>query len=189
MSTTSALSVTLRTETGKGAARRARRAGQVPAVIYGHGGEPRHVLLPTRRLAAILRANGLNAIVDLDIEGDKQLVLTKVVDIHPIRDAILHVDFIAVNRGEKVSVEVPVVLEGDPQSSTLVTQETTSVEIEAEALHIPEQIVVSIEGAEAGTSITAGDLVIPEGVTLLTDPGTLIAAIAGTSAAPAEGDE
>lgn len=172
-----ALAVTTRTEKGKGAARRARRAGNVPAVLYGHGTDPQHLNLPARDFAAILRNNGTNAVIDLDIEGTKQLALTKQVDVHPIRNYIEHVDLLVIKRGEKVTVEVTIVVEGDAAPGTLVTQDANTVEIEADALSIPEQIVVDVEGKEVGTSIYASDLALPEGVDLITDPETLIVAV------------
>ncbi|QTI70774.1 50S ribosomal protein L25/general stress protein Ctc [Gordonia polyisoprenivorans] len=172
-----ALTVTTRTAKGKGAARRARREGQVPAVLYGHGSDPQHLNLPARDFAAILRNNGINAVLDLDIEGTKQLALTKQVDVHPIRNYIEHADLLVIKRGEKVSVEVNIVVEGDAAPGTLVTQDANTIEIEADVLSIPEQIVVDVEGKAAGIAIHASDLVLPEGVTLVTDAETLIVAV------------
>ncbi|MGP3708345.1 50S ribosomal protein L25/general stress protein Ctc [Gordonia paraffinivorans] len=163
------LSVTARTEKGKGAARRARREGNVPAVLYGHGTDPQHLNLPAREFAAILRSHGANALIDLDIEGTSQLALTKQVDVHPIRNFIQHADLLIVRRGEKVTVEVPVVVEGDAAPGTLVVQDATNIEIEADALEIPENVTVSVEGLEAGTIIHASDVQLPEGVTLVSD--------------------
>ncbi|MCH5641998.1 MULTISPECIES: 50S ribosomal protein L25/general stress protein Ctc [unclassified Gordonia (in: high G+C Gram-positive bacteria)] len=174
---TAKLAVTTRTEKGKGAARRARRDGLVPAVLYGHGTDPQHLNLPSRELATILRANGTNAIIDLDIEGTSQLALTKQIDVHPIRSYIEHVDLLVIRRGEKVTVEVTIVVEGDAASGTLVVQDANTVEIEADALSIPEQITVSVEDVEAGTSFHASDLDLPEGVALVSDPETLIVAV------------
>lgn len=174
---TAKLSVTTRTEKGKGAARRARRAGLVPAVLYGHGTDPQHLNLPARGLATILRATGTNAIIDLDIEGTSQIALTKQIDIHPIRNYIEHVDLQVIRRGEKVTVEVTIVIEGDAAPGTLVTQDANTVEIEADALSIPDQIVVSVEGITAGNAVHGSDLELPQGVTLISDPDTLIVAI------------
>ncbi|MFT3715875.1 MAG: 50S ribosomal protein L25/general stress protein Ctc [Gordonia sp. (in: high G+C Gram-positive bacteria)] len=171
------LNVAVRDDKGKGAARRARREGQVPAVLYGHGADPQHLLLPNRELAAILRKNGMNAVIDLDIDGKSQLALTKQVDIHPLRNFLQHVDLLIVRRGEKVTVEVSLVIEGNAAPGTLVVQDASAIEIEAEALHIPENIVVSIEGAEAGTIIHAGDITLPEGATLVSDEGLSLVAI------------
>lgn len=171
------LAVTNRTEKGKGAARRARREGQVPAVLYGHGTDPRHLNLPALEFAAILRNNGTNAVITLDIEGDDQLALTKQVDVHPIRDYIEHADLLVIKRGEKVTVEVVIVVEGDAAPGTLVMQDASTVEIEADALSIPEQFTVDVEGREAGVSVYASDLDLPEGVELISDPETLIVAV------------
>ena len=188
MSTTK-LAVTTRTGKGKGASRRARRDGLIPAVLYGHGNDPQHLLLPARDFAAILRHNGLNAVIELDIEGTSQLALTKQVDVQPIRNYIEHVDLLVIRRGEKVTVEVAIVVEGDAQSGTLVTQDASVVEIEADAMKIPESIVVSVEGAEPGTIITAGDLELPAGVTLITDPEAAIIGINEAEAADTESDD
>ncbi|GGF33225.1 50S ribosomal protein L25/general stress protein Ctc [Williamsia phyllosphaerae] len=175
--TANPLTVTTRTERGKGAARRARRAGNVPAVLYGHGTDPQHLSLPALELAAILRNNGTNAVIDLDIEGSSQLALTKQVDVHPVRNYIEHVDLLVIKRGEKVTVEVTIIVEGDPAPGTLVTQDANTVEIEADVMSIPEQIVVSVEDAQVGVTVSASDLELPDGVTLITDPETLIVAV------------
>ncbi|GAQ38216.1 LSU ribosomal protein L25p [Mycobacterium pseudoshottsii JCM 15466] len=166
--------VTVRTETGKGASRRARREGKVPAVMYGHGAEPQHLELPAHDYAAVLRNSGTNAVFTLDIAGEEQLALTKALDIHPIRRTIQHADLVVVRRGEKVVVEVSVAVEGDAAPGTLVTQEANTIEIEAEAMSIPEQLTVSIEGAEPGTQFTAGQIELPAGVGLISDPEMLV---------------
>src|SRR6201996_636153 len=132
------LAVTVRTETGKGASRRARRDGKIPAVLYGHGADPQHLDFPGHDFAAVLRHSGTNALLPLDIAGKEQLPLTRALDIHPIRRTIQHADLLVVRRGEKVTVEVNVVVQGDAGPDTLVTQETNSIEIEAEAFSIPE---------------------------------------------------
>ncbi|WP_443987116.1 50S ribosomal protein L25/general stress protein Ctc, partial [Mycobacterium marinum] len=168
------LVVTVRTETGKGASRRARREGKVPAVMYGHGAEPQHLELPAHDYAAVLRNSGTNAVLTLDIAGEEQLALTKALDIHPIRRTIQHADLVVVRRGEKVVVEVSVAVEGDAAPGTLVTQEANTIEIEAEAMSIPEQLTVSIEGAEPGTQFTAGQIELPAGVGLISDPEMLV---------------
>jgi large subunit ribosomal protein L25 len=173
-SATNQLTVSVRTSTGKGASRRARRDGKIPAVLYGHGADPQHLELPGRDFAAVLRHSGTNAVLTLDIDGTQQLALTKALDIHPIRRTIQHADLLVVRRGEKVVVEVTVVVEGDATPGTLVTQENDAMEIEAEALSIPDQLTVSIEGAEAGTQITAGQIALPGGVTLISDPDLLV---------------
>lgn len=168
------LKVAVRAETGKGASRRARRDGKIPAVLYGHGSDPQHLELPGHDFAAVLRHAGTNAVLTLDIEGKEQLALTKSLDIHPIRRTIQHADLLVVRRGEKVVVEVRVVIEGEAVPGTLVTQDTSTIEIEADALSIPEQLTVSIEGAEPGTQFSAGQITLPKGVTLISDPETLV---------------
>jgi large subunit ribosomal protein L25 len=169
-----AIKVTVRTETGKGASRRARRAGKIPAVLYGHGADPQHLELPGRDFAAVLRHSGTNAVLALDIAGTEQLALTKALEIHPIRRSIQHADLLVVRRGEKVVVEVTVVVEGEAGPDTLVTQETNAIEIEAEALSIPEQLTVSVEGAGPGTQFTAAQVPLPAGVNLISDPDLLV---------------
>ncbi|OBG26307.1 50S ribosomal protein L25/general stress protein Ctc [Mycobacterium sp. E3198] len=168
------LAVTVRTETGKGASRRARRDGKIPAVLYGHGAEPQHLELPGHDYAAVLRHSGTNAVLTLDIAGKEQLALTKALDIHPIRRTIQHADLVVVRRGEKVRVEVNVVIEGEAGPDTLVTQETNTIEIEAEAMSIPEQLTVSVEDAPPGTQFTAGQITLPKGVSLVSDPDLLV---------------
>ncbi len=168
------LTALVRQETGKGASRRARRNGKVPAVIYGHGADPRHLELDAHDFAAVLRHSGTNAVLTLDIEGEEQLALTKALDIHPIRRNIQHADLLVVRRGEKVTVEVNVVVEGEAANGTLVTQDTNSIEIEADALSIPQQLTVSVEGAEIGTMFTAGSITLPDGVVLVSDPEMLV---------------
>lgn len=168
------LTVSVRTQTGKGASRRARREGKIPAVLYGHGEDPQHVELPGHDFAAVLRHSGTNAVLTLDIAGKEQLALTKSLDIHPVRRNIVHADLLVVRRGEKVVVEVNVVVEGEAAPDTLVTQETNAIEIEAEAMSIPEQLTVSVEGAAPGTQFTAGQITLPAGINLISDPDLLV---------------
>ncbi|HEY6856325.1 MAG TPA: 50S ribosomal protein L25/general stress protein Ctc [Mycobacterium sp.] len=168
------LTASVRTQTGKGASRRARREGRIPAVLYGHGAQPQHLELPGRDFAAVLRHSGTNAVLTLDIDGKEQFALTKALAIHPIRRTITHADLLVVRRGEKVVVEVSVDVVGDAAYGTLITQEANTIEIEAEALSIPETLTVSVEGAEAGTQFTAGQIALPAGVTLVDDPDLLV---------------
>jgi large subunit ribosomal protein L25 len=163
-----------RTEFGKGAARRIRRADKIPAVLYGHGNDPVHITLPGHSTMMALKHGGSNALLELDIEGSSQLALTKQVQVDPIRRTLEHIDFVAVRRGEKVTVDVRIQLIGEAASETLVVTENSTVSIEAEATHIPENIEVDIQGAPAGTQILASDLKLPEGSTLLVDPETLM---------------
>jgi large subunit ribosomal protein L25 len=168
------LTASVRTQTGKGASRRARREGKIPAVLYGHGAQPQHLELPGRDFAAVLRHSGTNAVLTLDIDGKEQFALTKALAIHPIRRTITHADLLVVRRGEKVVVEVSVDVVGDAAYGTLITQEASTIEIEAEALSIPETLTVSVEGAEAGTQFTAGQITLPAGVALVDDPELLV---------------
>ncbi|WP_067670458.1 50S ribosomal protein L25/general stress protein Ctc [Nocardia miyunensis] len=189
MSDTSLLEATVRTEFGKGAARRTRRDGNVPAVLYGHGEAPKHLAINAQAFAAILREQGTNAVVNLEIEGTKQFALTKSVVVHPIRRYIEHADLLIVKRGEKVVTDVHVTLVGDAAAGTLVTQESTTLSVEADALNIPEQIEVSVEGVEAGTQITAADIALPKGVTLAGEAEALIVNIIVAPAAEATAEE
>ncbi|MBX7434737.1 50S ribosomal protein L25/general stress protein Ctc [Mycobacterium sp. Y57] len=171
---TNNLTAQVRTATGKGASRRARREGRVPVVLYGHGTDPQHLELNGHDFSAVLRHAGTNAVLTLDIDGTEQLALTKSLEIHPIRRNIQHADLLVVRRGEKVTVEVSVVVEGDAASGTLVTQDANTIEIEADALSIPQQLTVSVEDAEEGTQITAGDIELPAGVSLVSEPDLLV---------------
>ncbi|MCJ1706973.1 50S ribosomal protein L25/general stress protein Ctc [Microbacterium sp. VKM Ac-2923] len=164
--------VELRENFGKGFARRLRAAGKIPAVIYGHGTEPQHVALPGHQVALLIRR--ANALLDLDIAGKGQLVLVKDVQKDPVRQIIEHIDLIVVRKGEKVQVDVPVTVIGEPFPGTIANLENTTVSLEVEATHIPQNVEVSVEGAEDGTQITAADLTLPAGATLVTDPETLI---------------
>lgn len=168
------LTATVRTRTGKGASRQARRDGKVPGVLYGHGTDPQHLEISAHEFAAVLRHTGTNAILTLDIEGTEQLALTKALEIHPVRRNLQHVDLLVVKRGEKVIVDVSVVIEGEAAAGSLVAQDANTLQIEAEALSIPEQLTVSIEGAAIGTQITAGQVELPKGVSLIVDPETLV---------------
>ncbi len=163
-----------RTEFGKGAARRIRRADKIPAVIYGHGNDPIHVTLPGHDTLMAIKHGGANAVLNIEIDGKVQLALTKQIQSDPIKGFLEHVDFVAVKKGEKVTVEVPVHTVGDAARETFVSIEHNVITLEAEATHIPEAIEVDIEGAEAGTQILASDLKLPSGSTLLVDEETLI---------------
>ena len=185
MSEENNLVAVVRTEFGKGAARRARRDGQVPTVLYGHGEDPRHLNVPARDFAAILRAHGTNAILTLDIEATEQVALTKSVVVHPIRNYIEHADLLVIKKGEKVTIDVNVIVVGDAAAGTMVAQDASTISIEADALHIPEQIEVSVEGLEIGTQILASQLELPKGSTLQADADTLIVNVV---AAPTEAD-
>jgi large subunit ribosomal protein L25 len=163
-----------RTEFGKGAARRTRRAGKIPAVLYGHGTAPQHLSLPELEFKRIVREQGRNAVVTINIGGTPQLALTKTVVQHPIRPYIEHVDLLVIRRGEKVEVEVQVVVTGEAGPGSLVTQDLNTLLVEADVSSIPESIEVSVEGLEVGTQILAGALTLPEGTELKTDAEALV---------------
>jgi large subunit ribosomal protein L25 len=170
----------LRTEFGKGAARRIRREHKIPAVVYGHGNDPVHLSLPGHDTMLALKRGGTNALLELDIDGKPQLALAREVQVDPLRRVLEHIDFVAVRQGERVTVDVLVHLVGDAGPDTLVVTENTTVQVEAEATHIPESIEVSIQGAPVGTQIHASDLRLPEGTILLTDPETLVVNVTAT---------
>jgi large subunit ribosomal protein L25 len=177
------LTAELRTEFGKGAARRLRRAQKVPAVLYGHGTDPVHISLPGHETLLALRT--ANALLSIDVDGRSQLALPKQVQRDPLKHTIDHVDLVLVRRGEKVTVDIAIQLEGEAGDDTLVVVDHNSLPIEAEATHLPEQIVVSIEGLPAGTQILAKDLELPEGASLGLDPETLIVNITAAPSAEA----
>jgi large subunit ribosomal protein L25 len=180
MSDDNKLTAELRTQFGKGAARKIRAVGKIPAVIYGHGTVPQHVTLPGHEVALIIRK--ANAVLDLDIAGKSQLALVKDVQKDPVRQIIEHLDLIVVRKGEKVTVDIAVRVEGESAVGTNVNQDANTLSIEAEATHIPEFLTVSVEGLEEGSHILAKDVVLPAGSTLVSDPDLLVVGITGESA-------
>ena len=162
---------------GKGAARKLRSAGRIPAVIYGHGAEPVHISLPGHETALIIRK--ANAVLELDFSGATQLALIKDVQKDPVKQAIEHVDLLLVRSGETVQVEVPVHLEGESAPGTIAAQDVQTLLLDVEATHIPERVIVSIEGLTEGTHVTAADVTLPEGAKLASDPQLLIVGITG----------
>ena len=171
-----------RTAFGKGAARRIRRADKVPAVLYGHGTDPIHITLPGHDLMLALKT--ANSLLSIEIDGDSQLALPKQVQRDPIRGFIEHADLILVRRGEKVTVDVPVVLTGEAAPETLITLDHPTIQLEAEATHIPESVTIDIEGITVGTQILAGQLALPQGSTLVLDQEALV--VNATAAPTAE---
>jgi len=162
-----------RTEFGKGAARRVRRANQVPAVIYGHGADPKHVSVPGHEFLLALRTP--NVLISLEIDGKSELVIPKAVQRDPLKGFLEHVDLLSVKRGEKVTVEIPVATEGElAPGGNLLEHVLNTLSVEAEATHIPEGFTVSVEGLEAGASILAKDVVLPKGVTLAIDEDAVV---------------
>jgi len=163
-----------RTEFGKGAARRIRRASKVPAVIYGHGNDPKHVTLPGHDTMMALKHGGSNALLRIDVEGKTLLALTKQIQADPIKGFLEHIDFVEVRKGEKVTVEIPIHVIGESKSEAMTVTELNTVSVEAEATNIPEYIEVSVEDAEVGFQVFAKDLDLPTGSTLLTDEEYLV---------------
>lgn len=177
-----------RNEFGKGASRRLRREGQIPAVLYGHGSEPMHLALPGHETFLIIR-HSRNAVIELELEGDNQLALVKDVQINPVIREIEHIDLILVRKGEKVLVNVPVVTEGESAPGTIHSVETMELAVTASATNIPEEITVSIEGLEDGTVVRVGDLELPEGVTTEVDPESPVVVISIPREEPEEDEE
>jgi large subunit ribosomal protein L25 len=161
-----------RTTFGKGAARKIRRANLIPAVMYGHGTDPVHITLPGHDTMLALKQP--NALLTIVLDGAEQLALAKDVQRDPIKPVIEHVDLVIVRRGEKVTVDVAVHVTGEAAGDTVVTVETQALQVEAEATHIPEGVTVSVDGVTAGHQITAAEVSLPAGVTLVTDPETLV---------------
>jgi large subunit ribosomal protein L25 len=181
------LAAEVRTEFGKGFARRARMAGQIPAVIYGHGAEPIHITLPAK--ATTLAVRTANALLSLDVNGEGHLALVKDVQRDPIKQIIEHIDLLTVRQGEKVTVDVPVHVVGELAPGNAYNQELTVISLEAEATHLPTAVEVDIEGRSAGQHIHASDLVLPKGSVLLADSDALVVNISEAAAAAAEEGE
>ncbi|MFI7318656.1 50S ribosomal protein L25/general stress protein Ctc [Streptomyces venezuelae] len=182
-----------RTEFGKGAARRLRRADKLPAVVYGHGTEPVHIALPHHDTLMALKTS--NVLINLDIDGRSELVIPKAVQRDALRIGILeHVDLLIVKRGEKVTVEIPVHTEGDlAPGNNLLEHVLNTLPVEAEATHIPESVTVSVAGLDAGASVLAKDIPLPSGSTLAVEEDTVVLQVLSAQAeeapAEAEGDE
>lgn len=177
------MSAARRTEFGKGGARRTRRAGNIPAVLYGHHADPQHLALPAREFTLAVKRGGANVLLTLDIEGTEALAIPKAIQRHALRGTFDHVDLLAVRRGEKITVDVALVLEGDIAPLGLLQQEQTSLSVETEATHIPTEIVINIEGLQVGAQITAADVELPSGTTLIGDPEQIVLLV---SEAPTE---
>lgn len=187
MSDKNKLSADLRTNFGKGAARKLRAANQTPAVVYGHGSEPVHISLETHPLSLIIRH--ANALIELNIEGTKQLALVKDVQRDPVRQVIEHVDLLIVKKGEKVEVEVPIHIEGEPFSGTVAIQELNTLRLSADATKLPDYVEVNIEGLEEGVQVLAGEVALPSGAELLDEEDHLVVQIIIPRAQAEEDDE
>lgn len=162
------LDATTRTDFGKGAARRTRRAGNIPAVLYGHGGAPQHIALPGH--ATMMAMKHANALFSIAIDGKQNLAIVRDVQRHPVRWDIEHVDLLLVKKGEKVVVDVNVIITGESAPATIHVVELMALSIEADATNLPESVTVDITGLEAGTVVYAGDITLPEGSTLISEP-------------------
>ena len=174
----------LRENFGKGFARRLRAAGKIPAVIYGHGTTPVHVALPGHQVSLLIRR--ANAVLELELDGKQQLTLVKDVQKDPVHQIIEHIDLLVVKKGEKIQVDVPILIVGEPAGDAIANLDATSVSLEVEATHIPQNIELDVEGLEDGTHITAADLKLPAGATLAAEGDLLIVAIAVPSSAAAD---
>lgn len=175
MSDNNTVDADIRTSFGKGAARKLRQNGKIPAVVYGHGSDPLHVALPAHETTLIARR--ANALLDLKMPEDQQLVLIKDIQRDPVRQIIEHLDLVIVRKGEKVSVDVAVHVEGESFSGTIVQLENNTINVETEATNIPEFVTVSVEGLEEGAQIHASEVVLPAGNVLLSDPELLVLSI------------
>lgn len=176
---------TARTEFGKGAARRARAAGQVPAVLYGHHSEVAHFTLPALEFARAIKGDA-NRVLTIELDGEDHLALPRAIVRHPIKDYFQHIDLLLVKRGEKVTVDIPVHLVGEAAPGTLVLQEAAHLSVEVDALSIPERLEADITGLEAGSVVHAATIVLPKGATLASDAETVVAAVQGQTAAADE---
>lgn len=178
MSTGVKINAETRNEFGKGYARRTRRAGLVPAVIYGHGEQPRHISLPAKEFAAAIRHGGMNTVFDVTVsDGHNTLALPKAIQRDPLKDTYKHVDLIIVKSGEMVTVDVPVHVIGEAVRGTLVMTEHDRVSLQADALHLPEFVEASVDGLDAGAHITAAQITLPAGAVLVTEPETVIVVV------------
>jgi large subunit ribosomal protein L25 len=167
------LTAETRTEFGKGGARRTRRAGKIPAVIYGHGAEPRHVSLPSREFSQAIR-HGANVLLTISLDGRDEFAIAKAIQRHPIKGIYEHIDLLAVRRGEKVTIEVPLVVSGEVAPGAMANVELNNIAVEAEATNLPTEIALSVDGLESGTQIHAADLTLPDGAALVTDADILV---------------
>lgn len=167
-----------RSEFGKGGARRTRRAGNVPAVLYGHGAVPVHIALPAREFAAAIRHGGMTQLFTIEAsDGTETLALAKAIQRDPVRDSYEHVDFLIVRRGEKITVDIPVTLTGEAGRGTMINQEHTTLSVMADATRLPDSLEVSVQGLEAGAHVTAAMVQLPDGVELAVAPEVIVAIV------------
>jgi len=167
-----------RTDFGKGGARRTRRAGKVPAVVYGHGEKPLHISLPSLELAAAIRKGGANQLIAIEVtDGTRELVIPKDIQRDPLRDEIVHADLLIVRRGEKITTDIPLSFTGEVEKGGLVVHELTALSVEAEATHIPESIEVDLEGLAIGSQRLVSEITVPDGIVILTDGEQTVATV------------
>jgi large subunit ribosomal protein L25 len=176
------LAAEVRTEFGKGGARRTRRDGKIPAVIYGHGANPRHVSLPAREFTQAIK-QGANVLLTLELDGKDELAIAKAIQRDPIKGSYKHIDLLTVLSGEKVTVDVTIKITGDVAPGGQLAQEANSISVETEATSIPTEIELSNEGLAVGTQLTASDVTLPAGTTLVSDPELLIVNVTSVQAA------
>ena len=174
----------VRSEFGKGAARRARRDGEVPAVIYGHGEKPQHITLPARELGVALKQS--NVLLEINIDGKNELTLPKAIVRHPLKQILEHIDLVAVRRGEKVTVAVPVHAEGEHDRDGILEHVHNTIDVEVEATAIPSFFTLDLTGLAAGQSLYAENVVLPAGVKLISDPKTIVVHLSERSTAVEE---
>ena len=170
----------MRTEFGKGAARRIRRENKIPAVVYGHGNDPMHLTLPGHSTMMALKHGGANALLELDIEGRPQLALAREIQVDPLRRVLEHIDFVAVRKGEKVTVEVALVVIGSVPADRMVLMDQQTIALEVEATHIPTSVEIDVTGLEIGESVAAKDLKLPTGAVFAGDPEDLMLSVSAT---------
>jgi large subunit ribosomal protein L25 len=181
-----------RTDTGKGAARRVRAAGRVPAVLYGHGIKPEHLSIDAREFGQALRSGGANALLELQLGRTRHLALAREVQRHPVRGTYTHVDFLVVRRGEKVTVSVPVHLVGDAPGVVqggILDQDLHQLSVEAEVTAVPEAIEGDVSGLQIGDVLRVSDLKAPEGATILDDPEASVVSVVAPTVEPVEEEE
>ncbi|MDN5687167.1 MAG: 50S ribosomal protein L25/general stress protein Ctc [Brachybacterium sp.] len=182
------LNVELREDFGKGAARRLRADQRIPAVLYGHGEAPLHLSLPNHETALIAR--NPNALLELGLaDGTQHLALIKEIQRHPLKRSLTHLDLITVRRGEKVEVDIPVILSGEPVAPAIAMVDLQTLTLSVDALHVPEHIEISVEDAEEGYQLFAGDVILPGDAELVTDAEILVASVEMPRVEPAPEDE
>lgn len=186
----SEINAEIRTEFGKGGARRTRRAGKLPAVLYGHGEPPKHLALPALEFATAIRYGGMTQVLTLTFpDGSKSTALPKAIQRDPIKNVYEHADLLLVRKGERVTAEIPVVVTGEAVSGTLVIQELDTVLVNADATELPDQLEISVDGLDAGAQISAGELRLPAGSELASDPETVLVLVSASPTAAQMGAE